>query len=214
MRTAAPGTRRVAASARWPSTRTWPVRHSFWMALCGRPGKCRRNQRSSRMSASSSVTVRVDCVMGVARGCGGRAGRRQGGGIEAVRNSICGRLLPRTDPRTRCAVLISTRSDSPAGVASPAAGENGEITRRPNPDGGTALEQPRARRFYGPISLRQAGRWRWLRRLVALVAATISATRRPGWRPRGRLESPATLRTPSVLAGARLTPSAHAGWKS
>ena len=47
------------ASARWPSTRTCPVRHSFWIAPCVRPGKCRRNQRSSRMSASSAETTRV-----------------------------------------------------------------------------------------------------------------------------------------------------------
>ena len=62
-RTDWPEARRVAASARRPSTRTWPERHSFWIAPCVTPGKCRRNQRSSRMSNSSSDTMRLAMAM-------------------------------------------------------------------------------------------------------------------------------------------------------
>src|SRR6478735_423705 len=63
MRTDWPAASRVAASARWPSTRTWPVRQSFWIAPWVRPGKCRRNQRSSRISASSSETMRATALI-------------------------------------------------------------------------------------------------------------------------------------------------------
>jgi hypothetical protein len=39
MRTDWPGASRVAASARRPSTRIWPVRHSFSMTPWGSPSK-------------------------------------------------------------------------------------------------------------------------------------------------------------------------------
>src|SRR6266516_7341379 len=63
MRTDWPAASRVAASARRPSTRIWPVRHNFWIAPWLWPGKCRRNQRSRRISASSVDTMRVAMAM-------------------------------------------------------------------------------------------------------------------------------------------------------
>ena len=84
-----PGSRRALVSALAPSTRIWPVRHNFWMRLCWVPGKWRRTQRSRRMSASSSVTVRVWRVM--AGGLGfGRRGSRGGGGVGGVLALILG----------------------------------------------------------------------------------------------------------------------------
>ncbi len=57
-RISCPATNRMPALARFPSTRTWPVLSSFCKRPRGRSGKCRKNQRSNRWSASKSPTFR------------------------------------------------------------------------------------------------------------------------------------------------------------
>ena len=64
MRTAWPASSRCFGSARLPFTRTSPLRMMRWMWLKESPGNRASKKRSTRMLASSGVTVTVCTVVG------------------------------------------------------------------------------------------------------------------------------------------------------